>query len=75
MNTGLNWFELVDGGVEDIADQIVAGDPAMRELNNRALIFSRELDPVWNKIDMMVGAETSDYMIGVLRNQQKEQPR
>ena len=70
-----HWFALVDNGLDDIADKIISTDPAARELENRALIFSRELDPVWTKIDMMVGAETSDYMITILRNQEIEQPR
>ena len=68
-----HWFDLVDNGLGDI--DVVAGDPADRERRNRALIFSRELDPVWKKIDMMVGTETSDYMITVLRNQEIEEPR
>ncbi|ARN73165.1 hypothetical protein [Oceanicoccus sagamiensis] len=70
-----HWISLVDNGLDDIADKVVSTDPATREQQNRALIFSRELDPVWQKIDMMVGAETSDYMITVLRNQEIEQPR
>ena len=70
-----HWFALVDNGLDDIADKIISTDPAARELENRALIFSRELDPVWTKIDMMVWAETSDYMITILRNQEIEQPR
>lgn len=70
-----HWYDLVDNGLDDIADQIIAGDPAERERKNRALIFSRELDPVWQKIDMMVGEETSDYMISILRNQEIEEPR
>ena len=70
-----HWFDLVDNGIDDVASDVIAGDPAEREKRNRALIFSRELDPVWQKIDMMVGAETSDYMITVLRNQEIEQPR
>ncbi len=70
-----HWLNLVDNGLDDIADQVVSSDPAAREAQNRALIFSRELDPVWQKIDMMVGAETSDYMITVLRDREAGQPR
>lgn len=70
-----HWFKMFDEGLDDLADGIISVDPALRERENRALIFSRELDPVWAKIDMMVGEETSNYMISVLRNQEIEQPR
>ena len=44
----------------------------MRDARNRALIFSRRVDPVWEKIDRLLGADVSDRMIGVLRNQAVE---
>ena len=43
---------------------------AEREAQNRALIFSRELDPVWAQIDRMVGEDVADEMIEILRAQE-----
>ncbi len=65
-----HWFDLVDNGVGDIDIQGESG--AKRDAANRQLIFSREIDPVWNKIDGMLGANVSDFMISVLRNQSVE---
>ena len=42
---------------------------AGRDAANRELIFNREIDSVWNKIDGMLGADVSDFMIKVLRSQ------
>ena len=67
-----HWLALVDDGIGDIADGIQGEAGATRDAQNRQLIFSREIDPVWAKIDMMLGKEVSDFMISVLRNQQVE---
>ncbi len=65
-----HWLALVDAGVDDIT---VAGEAgAARDAANRALIFNREIDPVWNKIDAMLGADASNAMIDVLRSQTLE---
>ena len=62
-----HWLGLVDDGIDDVE---VAGEyGAERDAANRLLIFSREIDPVWNRIDMMLGSDTSDLMISVLRSQ------
>lgn len=65
-----HWLELVDKGLDDIEVRGDAG--AMRDAENRKLIFNREIDPVWSKIDGMLGAEVSDLMIRVLQNQAVE---
>ena len=67
-----HWMQMVDAGLDDIAEGIQGEAGAMRDSLNRELIFNREIDPVWNKIDGMLGAEISDFMIGVLRNQKVE---
>ena len=65
-----HWLGLMDNGIDDVT---IAGTPgADRDLANRRLIFSREVDPVWGRIDMMLGAETSDQMISALRSQTVE---
>ena len=65
-----HWLQLVESGVDDIDVRGEAG--AMRDAENRKLIFNREIDPVWNKIDGMLGSEVSDFMIGVLRSHDVE---
>ncbi|MGI9225907.1 MAG: hypothetical protein ACR2QX_15590 [Woeseiaceae bacterium] len=67
-----HWLALVDGGIDDISETIQGECGASRDASNRALIFNREVDPVWNKIDMMLGADVSNCMIDVLRSQQVE---
>jgi hypothetical protein len=65
-----HWLGLLDDGLDALA---VNGDyGAERNAANRSLIFNREIDPVWNKIDMMLGADVSNFMIEVLRSQQVE---
>jgi hypothetical protein len=68
-----HWLGLVDDGLKDVP--VIGIDNAQREDANRKLIFSRELDPVWAQIDNMVGAETSDYQIEILRNLAVDKPR
>lgn len=67
-----HWLALVDNGVDDIADGISGDTGASRDAANRALIFNREIDAVWSKIDGMLGPEISDFMINVLRSQSVE---
>ena len=63
-----HWLGLAEDGLADVPYH--GADVATRESQNRALIFSRELDPVWAQIDRMVGAEVSDQMISILRAQE-----
>ena len=67
-----HWLELVDNGLEDIAGDIHGDAGASRDATNRELIFNRDIDPVWNKIDQMLGPGISDLMISVLRSQKVE---
>lgn len=67
-----HWLGLVDDGLTDIAGGIRGEASAARDAANRELIFNREIDPVWNKIDMMLGEDTSNFMIDVLRSQSVE---
>jgi hypothetical protein len=67
-----HWLGLVDNGIDDIAGGVSGDSGASRDASNRALIFNREIDSVWSKIDAMLGAETSDFMIRVLRSQSVE---
>lgn len=68
VDTYLNhWLSLIDEGVDDV--EVVGEFGAARDAANRQLIFSREIDPVWSRIDMMLGSDVSDLMIAVLRSQ------
>ena len=64
-----HWLRLVDAGVDDAVQPVVGESGAARDAANRALIFNREIDPVWGKIDGMLGSDVSDRMIEVLRSQ------
>lgn len=67
-----HWLNLVDQGLDDLAAGIKGDAGAARDAANRALIFNRDIDAVWNKIDGMLGADVSNFMIDVLRNQAVE---
>jgi len=64
-----HWLHMVDNGIDDIVSGIVGDSGASRDAANRELIFNREIDSVWNKIDGMLGTDVSDFMIKVLRSQ------
>jgi len=63
-----HWLELVDQGLGDIADSIFGETGSSREAASRALIFNREIDPVWVKVDRMLGEATSEQLLAVLRS-------
>jgi hypothetical protein len=67
-----HWLALVDDGLGKLEGTVEGARGAERDRLNRALIFNREIDAVWSKIDGMLGQEVSDAMIGVLRNPQVE---
>lgn len=69
-----HWIGLVDDGLDELAPEILGESGATRDARNRELIFSRDIDPVWRKIDGLLGADVSDRMIGLLRNQAVESP-
>ena len=69
-----HWLELVERGPGDIADGILGVTGAVREAASRALIFSREIDPVWAKVDGLLGEETSNRMLAVLRGLEVDSP-
>lgn len=69
-----HWMAMVDDGLEGLAAHMLGDTGATRDARNRALIFSRDIDPVWRRIDGLLGADVSDRMIGMLRNQAVESP-
>jgi hypothetical protein len=67
-----HWIDLVDAGCDALAAGIAGEAGAARDAENRRLLFSRNIDPVWEKIDGLLGREVADFMIAVLRNQDVE---
>ena len=54
------WLDLVDAGVPDEATGgATAEQLAERDARNRAAIFNPEVDPVWARVDQLLGPETS----------------
>ena len=54
-------------------DDIKGLNMAKRDQANRDILFSKEIDPVWNQIEGFIGAETGSAMRKVLRNLDPEQ--
>jgi hypothetical protein len=68
-----HWFKLVENGVDaEIASGGDRASLAARDQLNRNAIFNPEVDPVWAQIDRMLGAEVSERLRAVLRNQEVE---
>jgi hypothetical protein len=55
-----HWFGIVDSGVSGAAiGEVTAEELAARDGRNKAIIFSPEVDKVWNQITPLVGEEAS----------------
>lgn len=65
-----HWFRLAEQGV---TTDISAAALAERDRRNRAILFSPEVDPVWEKVDRLVGAEMSARLRGILQSQAVEE--
>ena len=63
-----HWLGLLDQGLEDLRPSMNGIIAAQRDRENRRLLFSREVDPVWEKMDRMVTAEKAEVMRRVLLN-------
>ena len=65
-----HWIALVDDGVAGAVQPVRGETGADRDAANRALIFNRDIDPVWHKIDGMLGEDVANRMIEELRSQE-----
>lgn len=63
-----HWFGLLESEADAISGEIFGAAGAAREAASRAMIFNREIDPVWAKVDGMLGEETSARILAALRN-------
>ena len=51
-----HWFALLDGGIpQEVLDSAADTDLRQRDLANRAALFSREVDAVWDQITRLIG--------------------
>jgi hypothetical protein len=65
-----HWLSLVASG---IPSEVLEGpgadaqERAARDVRNRAAVFSPDVDPVWNQVDRLLGAEMSSRLQELLR--------
>ena len=63
-----HWLGLVRGGVPAaVLDGVSRAELAERDQRNRAAIFNPAVDPVWARVDRLLGAETSSAIRACLR--------
>jgi len=63
-----HWFGLVEGGVSARAVEGVGREELVeRDRRNKAIIFNRDVDKVWDQILPLVGQEAVDAQIELLR--------
>lgn len=68
-----HWLSLVAAGVPaHVTQNLVGTDLAARDAANRALIFSPEVDKVWNQISGLIGAEAVQRIRDLLQGQDHE---
>ncbi|TKB46073.1 hypothetical protein [Thalassotalea mangrovi] len=60
------WFELIQKGVRNApgTEQLVTRDKA-----NRSAIFSPEIDPVWGRVDGLIGKDVGEQLRALLRGE------
>ena len=63
-----HWLSLVRDGLEDLRPGIRGETGADRTSANRALIFNPQIDPVWAKMDRMMGPENAARCQQILLN-------
>lgn len=68
------WMNMVETGISAEAAEGLTPD-YLRERDRRArnINFSKEIDPVWFKVDRLLGTELSDRMRNILRVQSLEE--
>lgn len=64
-----HWFTVLDAGVSDTSLTNSSADArAARDAGHRGVIFNPEVDKVWGQITPLIGAESVEKIIGLLRN-------
>ena len=71
-----HWLGLVEAGVpEGTVGGAAAGQLAERDARNRDAIFNPEVDPVWARVDQLLGVETSADIRASLKTAAHSQPK
>ncbi len=60
------WYGLIDKGVDS---PVSAAELVSRDKANRAAIFSPEIDPVWKRIEGLIGTPASEQLRAILRGE------
>jgi hypothetical protein len=64
-----HWFGLLEDGIPaGIVEQTANTDLERRDLRNRAALFSREVDPVWNTIERLIGDQSEQIRLQLVSN-------
>lgn len=61
-----HWFSLLEEGLP--ADLAAPVDLGARDARNRAALFSREVDPVWNMIERLIGEQSELIRLQLVTN-------
>jgi hypothetical protein len=63
-----HWVDLVGSGIgSDIAATLGDTDLAARDARFRSNLFNPSVDPVWGRVDAMIGSEAAAVMRGTLQ--------
>ena len=63
-----HWFRLIDAGVPaDVLDGVDRAALIDRDRRNKAIIFNRDVDKVWDQITPLVGPDAAERQIALLR--------
>jgi hypothetical protein len=63
-----HWGELLDEGVAAATvEGMVSSEIAERDRRNRTALFNPDVDPVWAKIEPLIGAEAGEHIRELLR--------
>lgn len=70
VNTYLeHWFKLLDQGISDAAlGSTTPEQRASRDVAHRTVLFNPEVDKVWGQITPLIGAESAEKIIAMLRD-------
>ncbi|MEU7282252.1 hypothetical protein AB0A69_26265 [Streptomyces sp. NPDC045431] len=57
-----HWLSLAAAMPAEAAGELAGTDLAVRDRRLRSALFSREIDPVWNRVDRLLGPATTDRL-------------
>lgn len=64
-----HWFAVVEAGLSaETLASLDSTDFAQRDQRNRAALFNPEVDPVWNQVERLLGAEVGTELREILKS-------